>query len=322
MDRVRIAYRDNDRTPMIFCIQAVAQRHYGIDVEVIQIRDESAFEASIFDGTADVLIEHTEYLLAEAVSGKKVMMFCAPVVRTGLVLVVPPEVTDVAQLHGKRVAVRFPGRPTATLLRIRHLGLTGLVEPVIVPDAEVGRWMQWKRVVSGEYIGAFLTGDFLPAALAAGLHVLPVEDIPNVGLYAQACTSEYARANDDLMRRYVSAVIHAACLMKLRPAEAIEIARGEPARRLMHEGDPARRLQPEDEAAEMERRVRLTADLLQIKPYPSPAGIANAYEIAVEEWPGGKGINPLTLWDLHWVKQLDDEGFIDNLAASMETTPA
>jgi len=27
--------------------------------------------------------------------------------------------------------------------------------------------------------------------------------------------------------------------------------------------------------------------------------------------------NPLTLWDLHWVKELDDEGYIDHLIASL-----
>jgi hypothetical protein len=26
-----------------------------------------------------------------------------------------------------------------------------------------------------------------------------------------------------------------------------------------------------------------------------------------------KGLNPLSLWDLYWVKELDDNGFIDDL---------
>jgi hypothetical protein len=51
---------------------------------------------------------------------------------------------------------------------------------------------------------------------------------------------------------------------------------------------------------------------LQVKPYPTPEAIANTYEIAVSEY-GAAGINPLSLWDLHWIKELDDEGFIDAL---------
>jgi hypothetical protein len=34
---------------------------------------------------------------------------------------------------------------------------------------------------------------------------------------------------------------------------------------------------------------------------------------ATIEYPGAKGLNPLTLWDLHWVKELDDTRFIDEL---------
>ena len=52
---------------------------------------------------------------------------------------------------------------------------------------------------------------------------------------------------------------------------------------------------------------------LKTKPYPPPEAIANTYEIATLEYDGAKGLNPLTLWDLHWVKELDDEGFIDDL---------
>ena len=63
---------------------------------------------------------------------------------------------------------------------------------------------------------------------------------------------------------------------------------------------------------EMERLFDAIVAKLQIKPYPSPQAIANTYEIAAEEY-GAHGINPMALWDLHWVKELDDEGFIDDL---------
>jgi len=37
---VRLAYRDNDRTPVIYCIKTMAECHYGVHVEVIQIEPE------------------------------------------------------------------------------------------------------------------------------------------------------------------------------------------------------------------------------------------------------------------------------------------
>ena len=68
--------------------------------------------------------------------------------------------------------------------------------------------------------------------------------------------------------------------------------------------------------AEMEKHFGAIVSKLQIKPYPTPRAIAATYEIACEEY-GAQGINPLALWDVHWVKELDDEDFIDDLIKNM-----
>jgi hypothetical protein len=72
---VRLAYRDHDRAPIIFCIKEMAERHYGVAVEVLHIENRVAFEAALFDGSCDVIIEHLEYLYAEAANGKKARCF-------------------------------------------------------------------------------------------------------------------------------------------------------------------------------------------------------------------------------------------------------
>ena len=67
---------------------------------------------------------------------------------------------------------------------------------------------------------------------------------------------------------------------------------------------------------EMEKHFDAIVGKLQIKPYPTPQAIAATSEIACEEY-GAQGINPMALWDVHWVKELDDEDFIDALIKSM-----
>ena len=42
--------------------------------------------------------------------------------------------------------------------------------------------------------------------------------------------------------------------------------------------------------------------------------IANTYEIATIEYPAATGLNPLTLWDLHWSKAWMTRVLIDDLA--------
>lgn len=303
MQSLTLAYRDDDRTPVIFAIREMAKQHYELDVRVARVKDEAAYEASLFNGTADILIEHLEYLYDEARKGKKVTFFCAPSKGGGLDLVVRQNVASVDEFRAKKMAVRSHGQPHAVTLWLRMLGLDRTVETVIVHDKEVGRWGQWKKVASGECIAAFISPLYLPEALNAGLKVLPAPGIPIVGHFAQACLAKFARINDEVMRAYVKAVLHALAWLTLNASDAFAAL----------ESELQSAMQISD-AAELRRRFDSVVSGLKLRPYPTPQAIANTYEIATIEYPEAQGLNPLSLWDLHWVKDLDDVGFIDELA--------
>jgi ABC-type nitrate/sulfonate/bicarbonate transport system substrate-binding protein len=298
---VRLAYRDNDRTPVIYCIKAMAERHYGLAVQVIQIEERHAFEAALFENSCDIIIEHIEYLHTEAARGKKISLFCAPQIHRGLQLVVPASFSSVGELRGKTMAVRDLGRPHTINLWLRKMGLERDVETIIVQDKEIGRWKQWKQVVSGECAACFVAPIYLPDALAAGLKTFPVPEVEIVSNFAQACLSEFAARNPSAMKSYMKAVVHTLGLLIHRREEALEIAAAEPMG-LMKIAD----------RAELRRQLDSIAAMLRIKPYPTVEAIVNTNEIAAHEY-GAAVENPLTLWDLHWLKELDDEGFIDGL---------
>jgi hypothetical protein len=95
--------------------------------------------------------------------------------------------------------------------------------------------------------------------------------------------------------------------MILRRDEALTIVSGEPMRRMKIKS-----------MEEMERQFDSIVKWLKPKPYPTPRAIANSYEIATLDYPDAKGLNPLSLWNLHWVRELDDEGFIDALIRNLE----
>lgn len=305
MPTVRLAYRDHDRTPVIYCIKAMAEKHYGVNVEVVHIHERQAFEDALLDGRCDTIIEHIEYLYAETARGRKVTFFCAPQIHRGLQLVVPRDFASVDQLRGKRMAVRDLGRPFAVTLWLRKMGLERDVETVIVTDKEIGRWQQWRKVTNGECAACFIAPIYLPPALAAGLKIFPAEETEIVSNFAQACLSSFAAADPVRMKNYMKAVIHALALLRHRRDEAVEIAAREPMR-LMNISD----------RAELRRQVDSIAEMLRVKPYPTAEAIMNTNAIAAHEY-GARIENPVTLWDLHWVKELDDEGFIDNLVAGL-----
>lgn len=306
MKTLRLAYRDEDRTPVIFCIKEMARRHYDIDVEVVQIKGTEEYEAALFDGSCDAIIEHIEYLYDEAVRGKKTVLFCAPSKGSSQELVVPARVRSPDELKGGTLAVRSSGQPHTIALWLRMMGLEKEVRTVLVKDSEVGRWGQWKKVASGECIGTFMSPLYLVPALAAGLKVLDVPDVLSVGQYAQACRAEFAAKNSTLLRDYVKATIHAVCLMLYRRDEALAIVSTEPMKRMKIESREG-----------MERQFDAIVKGLKPKPYPTPQAIVNTFEMAVLDYPDAKDLNPLSLWDLHWVKQLDDEGFIDGLITNL-----
>ena len=175
------------------------------------------------------------------------------------------------------------------------MGLENGVVTILVHDQEVGRWGQWKKVASSECAAAFMSPLYLPEALNGGLRVLAVPEIPIVGHFAQACLAEFAAAHPAVMTSYAKAVVHALIWLSFRHGEACAAL-----------------------GAELKRAMKLDDESgLKIRPYPTPQAIINTYEIATSEYPGAKGLNPLTLWDLHWVKELDDAGFIDRIMALM-----
>lgn len=298
---IRLAYRDHDRTPVIYCIKAMAERHYAVHVEVLHIEERQAFEAALLERRCDVIIEHVEYLYPEAAGGLKVTFFCAPQIRRGLRLVAPRAFTALEELRGKRIAVRDLGRPHAITLWLRKHGLENEVETLIVKDRDIGRWQQWRKVASGECAACFVAPIYLPPALAAGLKIFPTQEAEIVSNFAQVCLSSFAAANPALMKSYMKAVLHALALLHYRRDEAQDISAREPMS-LMKVSD----------RAELERQIDSIAEMLQLRPYPTLEAVLNSNEIAAREY--GAGVeNPLTLWDLHWLKELDDEGFIDRL---------
>jgi len=302
---VRLAYRDNDRTPVIYCIKAMAERYYAVNVDVVHIEPQQEFEGALFDNSCDVIIEHIEYLHTEAAKGKKITFFCAPQIHRGLKLVVPQSFNSVDELRGKTMAVRDLGRPHTITLWLRKMGLEKDVGTMIVKDKDVGRWKQWKTIIAGECAACFLSPLYLTDALVAGLKTFPVLEAEIISNFAQACLSSFAHQNPALMKDYLKAVVHAFVLLVHRRDQAMAIVAGEPMR-LMKISD----------AGELRRQVDSIAEMLQVKPYPTVEAIMNTNEIAAHEY-GAALENPLTLWDIHWLKELDDEGFIDDLVESL-----
>jgi hypothetical protein len=52
---------------------------------------------------------------------------------------------------------------------------------------------------------------------------------------------------------------------------------------------------------------------LSPKPYPDHEAVANAYKLCCLKSPETEELSPMALWDLHYLRELDNSGFIDAL---------
>jgi hypothetical protein len=55
---------------------------------------------------------------------------------------------------------------------------------------------------------------------------------------------------------------------------------------------------------------------LERKPCPATEAIENVFALALRRNPEVEGLNPLSLWDTHYLRELDDTGYIDELYAT------
>ncbi|HXU14182.1 MAG TPA: hypothetical protein VN708_03565, partial [Terriglobales bacterium] len=79
---------------------------------------------------------------------------------------------------------------------------------------------------------------------------------------------------------------------------------------LKEHATPILKLQSDEE---VERLYDEWAQSLERKPYPNLAAISNVFQLAVRRDPDIAGYNPLALWNTHFVRELDDSGYIDQL---------
>src|SRR5438046_861139 len=120
MDTIRLASPATNPPPAIYSIKEMP-RNNAVAVESLHTPPTDEYEAALFDGAADVIIEHTEYLLGEPIRGKNVTTFCAPSVGTESHVVARADVTRIDQLAGGTVAIRSSGRPHASIIALREI---------------------------------------------------------------------------------------------------------------------------------------------------------------------------------------------------------
>jgi NitT/TauT family transport system substrate-binding protein len=219
-------------------------------------------------------------------------------------LVVTPGIRSVQDLRGKKiVADKLSSHAGLNIwLFLKQEGLDvdqGDVELIELRGASEERW---KRVVGGEFAGTFVTIPHDARAAKAGAHVITVRAMPMIRGVTLTTTMTFVRNHPDEIRLLTKGFVDAIHFFLTRKTETLEI--------LKEHATPILKLQSEKE---VETLYDEWAQSLERKPYPALPAISNVFQLALRRNPEISEYNPLGLWDTHFVRKLDDSGYIDRL---------
>jgi ABC-type nitrate/sulfonate/bicarbonate transport system substrate-binding protein len=117
-------------------------------------------------------------------------------------------------------------------------------------------------------------------------------------------TTDYIKQNEETVYAFIKGFIEALHFFKTQPDKVIPILKNNLAKRYGLEDD--------EYYIHLQREW---ARLLSKKPYPLASAIQNVYDLDVGKDPAMRNIGPMEPWDLHYLRAIDDSGFIDKLYA-------
>ena len=111
---------------------------------------------------------------------------------------------------------------------------------------------------------------------------------------------KFADAHPDIVDRFLKGMLEGIHFFKTQPERAMRILQ-----RYNGEGEM-------DDAVARQTYMTMV-DAFEPNLYPTTAAIANVYEEAIRQDADAKRVNPMALWDLHFIRRLDQSGFVRDL---------
>ena len=221
-------------------------------------------------------------------------------------MVVSDRIQGIGDLRGKRIALDKPTSHAGLNIWLFLLeeGLDvdrGDLEMVPCPGSPEERW---KKVLRGEFDATFVGVPHDMRAASAGARVLPVRPMPMIRGVTLTTTMSFVRSHEEAIRRLVRGVADTIHFFLTQEEKSLEIMRQHLPSLLHLESD-----------REVDTLYREWRQSLERKPYPSLQAIGNVFRLALRRDPDIADFNPLALWNLHYVRELDDSGYIDSLYA-------
>ena len=265
-------------------------------------------EAALFDGKIDFISGNHITPYALVVKRQPIVCLCSLSNNVRDKLVSRQPVRSVAELRGRKIAdLCLEGR-VAGFNHLRGNHMLYLLRAGValneVTWVELGddvtqefRKAQFEALQSGRADATFMSGA-TQAYEEAGFHVFEPEPLPMITGPTLTTSLDTLKRKDRLGERFVKAVALGIHYARTHRDAAERILEG------------LRKRNPEARSANYNSLARIP-----VKPYPNPDAVMNAYKLCLMKAREAEQVSPLKLWDVHYLRELDDSGFIDQLYA-------
>jgi ABC-type nitrate/sulfonate/bicarbonate transport system substrate-binding protein len=163
-------------------------------------------------------------------------------------------------------------------------------------------------VATGSADACFVSQPAREFAERRGLKAIDIEVQPMI-LFSTISTSlPFAQKNPEIVTRMLKGMLEGIAFFKTQRDKTIDIL-------MKHHNDEG-----EMDRVAAGKVYDEIASSLEPKLYPAMNAIFNVYEEAKRQYKGSEKIQPLALWDFHFLREIDDTGFIDRLYQGQPAT--
>lgn len=305
MRELKIIYRSDSHAPFwVLAEQAKIWEKNGLHVNTSpQLNRERAVDA-LKNGHVDLISGNHHNLYARRAKNHEDFVHLAQLgnLWTENHLIVTESIRSVQDLRGKQIAVDRKNSHAGlnVWLFMRQEGLDLDKEDYYLVETEGSTEKRCKGVLVGEFDAAFVDLPHNLRAVREGAQEITVRAMPMVRGVTLTTTMAYVKSHEEEIRLLIRGTVEAVHFFLTQP---------EKTKRILAESSILG-LQNDEE-------VRALYDswisFLERKPYPTLEGIANVFALAVRLKPEIAEFNPLVMWNTHYLRELDDSGFIDSL---------
>jgi ABC-type nitrate/sulfonate/bicarbonate transport system substrate-binding protein len=306
--QLRIITRASSQFPLIAVLEHAGFLHRaGLDVEIELVKGATPADQKLMDGKADFIFGSHISPYMHLSEGKPFVCLAQSVNTSYEYFVTREPITSLREVQDLRVG----GLP----LRMNEHGdvdhTVGILMQMLERDGvDLDRLdyvhvegPAFEAVADGRADGAFVRSQYRPIVEAKGLPVLELPPLPMVNSVTLTTLWPNVERDEDVTRSLVWALAGAVRYFKQFPEETTRLLETHVAPRMGLQEDAQVRALYDKECARLDDSL-----------FPDARGILNAFALAVRY---GKvpdlehKVNPMALWDLHYVRELHATGFFE-----------